>query len=62
MAEKDHYKYGMESGRKIDPSIAALRKRVRTLEAALTEIANDLRYMAAWDIARKALDREGEHG
>jgi hypothetical protein len=39
-------------------------RRVRRLEAALTEIAQDIRYMAAWDIAHAALDttqdRKGE--
>jgi hypothetical protein len=35
--------------------------RIAQLEAALTEILESYQYMAAWDIARKALNREGEH-
>lgn len=40
VAEKDHYKYGME--RKIDPSIPLLRKRIRELEEAV-------RYWSGYD-------------
>lgn len=37
MAEKDHYKVGL--GRKIDPSIPALRARIRRLEGVLASVA-----------------------
>jgi hypothetical protein len=42
MSEKDHYKFGLASGRKIDPSIPMLRGKIRVLEGLLREAHDEL--------------------
>jgi hypothetical protein len=42
MSENDHYKFGLASGRKIDPSIPMLRGKIRILEGLLKEAHDEL--------------------